>query len=177
MKLSPVSGTLLLLALATSLTANLPNQSQAPAEPTRNSAGQATQPSNAGTGTRKIPCKTPENASLCYWTHGRLAVYNGNPSARIWKIGTRRLLGVYSGPSHFPPRSITDDESPELPPNLDRAYEIDYRHWKQSDAQYYEYPIIFADFEVCPLEPEKGGWMQAVCIESAKSLLIEKGWR
>jgi hypothetical protein len=32
---------------------------------------------------RKIPCKTPENASLCYWTRGRLNFYQGNPSYRI----------------------------------------------------------------------------------------------
>src|SRR3990172_3750180 len=47
---------------------------------------------------RKIPCKTPEIAPMCYWARGRLAVYNGNPGWRIWKIGTKRILGVYSGP-------------------------------------------------------------------------------
>jgi len=29
---------------------------------------------------RKIPCKTPTNASSCYWTHGRLGLYNGTPA-------------------------------------------------------------------------------------------------
>jgi len=33
---------------------------------------------------------------------------------------------------------------------------------------------IFADFEVCPLEPEKLGTMQAACIESAKNIVVEK---
>ena len=32
---------------------------------------------------------------------------------------------------------------------------------------------IFADFEVCPLEPERKGEMQAVCIESARKSLVE----
>jgi hypothetical protein len=50
------------------------------------------------TAPRKIPCKTPEIAASCYWTHGRLALYNGNPGWRLWKIGTKRILGVYSGP-------------------------------------------------------------------------------
>src|SRR5690348_17907438 len=54
--------------------------------------------------------KTPENASLCYWTHGRLMVYNGNPSFRIWKTGTRRILGVFNGPSHVPPGTLEDEE-------------------------------------------------------------------
>jgi len=33
---------------------------------------------------------------------------------------------------------------------------------------------IFANFEVCPLEPEKPGAMQAACIESAKNIVVEK---
>jgi hypothetical protein len=171
----------MLLAMAALFTARVASRPPAPATRIAGPGSQG-QPKNSATGPanasrRKIPCETPKNASLCYWTHGRLAVYNGNPSARIWKIGTQRLLGVYNGPSHFPPKTIADDESPELPVDLEMAYEADYRHWKQSDAHYYEYPIIFADFEVCPLEPEKEGWMQAVCIESAKNLFIEKGWR
>lgn len=177
MKLGPARGTLLLLALATSLTANVPSQSQAPAGSTGSSAGQATQSSNSGSGSRKIPCKTPENASLCYWTHGRLRVYNGNPSDRIWRIGTRRLLGVFNGPSHFPPHSIADDENPELPAKLKTAYDRDYRLWKQSNSEMgYEFPDIFANFEVCPLEPEKKGQMQAVCIESATNITLQKAY-
>jgi hypothetical protein len=31
----------------------------------------------------------------------------------------------------------------------------------------------WADFEVCPLEPERKGWMQAVCIESAKNIFLD----
>lgn len=53
---------------------------------------------------RKIPCKTPENATSCYWTRGRLTFYNINVSYRIWKVGTKRILSVYSGPSTYPPR-------------------------------------------------------------------------
>ncbi len=33
---------------------------------------------------------------------------------------------------------------------------------------------IYADFEVCPLEPEKPEAMQAACIESAKKIVIEQ---
>lgn len=120
-------------------------------------------------GRRKILCKTPENASLCYWTHGRLSVWEGGaPSYRLWKIGTRRLLGVFKGPSRFP--AFTDDDgfNPEFPANLDRAYELDGLHWKWTSP-----PPVFADFEVCPLEQEKKGEMQAVCIESAKNIFIQ----
>ena len=110
---------------------------------------------------RKIPCKTPENAASCYWTRGRLGLANGNPSIRMWKVGTKRILGIYSGPSTWPPRTNEDSESPELPANIE----------KLGDAL--DGGNIFADFEVCPLAPDRPGRMQAVCIESAKNIFIE----
>jgi len=107
---------------------------------------------------RKIPCKTAEIAAMCYWTHGRLGTYNGNPTYRIWKIGTHRILGVRSGPSAM--RDANDSMNPEFPANVDQAYKEPF-DW------------IFADFEVCPLEPEHAGWMQHVCIESAKNIFVK----
>jgi hypothetical protein len=114
------------------------------------------------TAERKIPCKTPENAASCYWTHGRLSIYNGNPSLRVWKIGTKHLLGIYGGPSTFPPRTSEDSESPELPPNLENL-----------DGAL-EGGEIFADFEVCPLRPEHPHQMQPACIESAKNIFVHR---
>lgn len=177
MKIGPVSGTVLLLALATLFTANLPGQPQsAPKAPSKNSAEPATESGDTNTGKRKIPCKTTENASLCYWTHGRLAVYSGGaPNFRLWKIGTRRIVGVFSGPSHFPPAIEEYDENPELPATLLRAYEADNRrHKKATGLMWGIPPPVFADFEICPLEPEHKGWMQDVCIESATNIFIEK---
>jgi hypothetical protein len=107
---------------------------------------------------RKIACRTPENAASCYWTHGRLGVYNGGvPNVRLWKIGTKRILGILSGPDY----NLADEEKegPELPPNVERTFKPFSNR-------------IFADFEVCPLEPEKTGVMQRVCIESAKNIVV-----
>lgn len=109
---------------------------------------------------RKIPCKTPENAASCYSTHGRLNFANGAPSHRIWKIGTKRVLGVYSGPSTYPPRTDTDSELPEFPAEIDKVFR------PPNNA-------VYADFEICPLEPERKGEMQAVCIESAKKIVVD----
>jgi len=123
---------------------------------------------------RKIPCKTDENASMCYWTHGRLSLYNGNPGWRLWKIGTKRILGIYNGPSRFPPRTDAERENPEFPAVLDRVYDKEYKRKAAAgdpDAQWPD--SIYGDFEVCPLEPEKKGEMQAVCIESAKVTAVE----
>ena len=185
MRIALVTGTLLLLAVA-AFTANSPGEPQASetktsGTPSQDAAKQSSAASRGAgkpdtTSKRKILCKTPENASQCYWTHSRLSVYNGNPSLRIWKIGTRRILGVFNGPSHFPPRTIADDESPDLPVSLERAYEADHSRWKKSEVRYYEFPIIFADFEVCPLEPERKGEMQAVCVESAENIFLQKSY-
>lgn len=174
MKISPASGTLLLFALATSLTASLPSQSQAPAGSNRKSAGPATQSLSAGNGTRKIPCKTPENALLCYWTHGRLSVYEGMVTYRIWKIGTHRLLGVFSGPSRYPARTDQDLENPEFPAELDKALGANQRrHERSTGTTWTVTPPIYADFEVCPLRAEEKGVRQPVCIESAAKIFIQ----
>jgi hypothetical protein len=107
---------------------------------------------------RSIPCKTPRNAASCYWTHGRIGFYNGTPAIRLWKIGTNRLLGIYSGPSVD--RYGLDNEEPQMPANLKHMF-------KPAGTQ------VYGHFEVCPLEPEREGAMQAACIESAKSLVAK----
>ena len=126
---------------------------------------------------RTIPCKTPENAALCYWTRGRLSFYAHRPPLRLWKIGTDRLLSVYSGPSGFPPRNKDQLELPELPTTLSRVYD-DLRNWNTPDELFdpfvYWSRDIFADFEVCPLRAEERGRMPPVCIESAKNVFVEK---
>jgi hypothetical protein len=109
-------------------------------------------------GKRKIPCKTVQNAATCYWTHGRLANYDGTPTLRLWKIGTKRILAIHSGPG-FKRGDNQENENPEVPPNVDRAF-------KSIGTG------VFGDFEVCPLEPEHPGVMQSACIESAKNLVV-----
>jgi len=108
---------------------------------------------------RKYVCKTPKLAPSCYWTHGRLEFTEGTPALRLWKIGTRRILGIYSGPETYPGDLNLDNENPELPANLQgRLNGFENR--------------IYADFEVCPLEPEKPETMQAACIEAAKNIVV-----
>jgi len=164
------------------IAANVPGEPQAPATAGASTGAQdkakPAAKSSPSASTRKIPCKTPENASLCYWTHGRLAVYNGGaPNFRLWKTGTRRILGIFNGPSHFPPAIEEYDENPELPATLLRAYEADNRrHKKVTGIMWAIPPPVFADFEICPLEPEHKGWMQDVCIESATNIFIEKDY-
>ena len=112
--------------------------------------------------TRKIPCKTPENAASCYWTRGRLGVYNGNPSFRVWRIGTTRIIGIHSGPD-AQRGDPEDGEHPELPPNIVKLVD-----------QLVDGHRIFADFEICPFAPQRRGEMQFGCIESARNVILEK---
>ena len=180
-----MTGTLLLAAAA--FTANPPDEPQA--STTKNSAiaslDAAKQSSTASRGAgklptadkRKIPCKTQENASLCYWTHGRLSIYEGSVPYRIWKIGTHRLLGVFSGPSHYPALTNDDIFKPELPPELYGAYEADNRRLKrETGISWAVPPPVFGDFEVCPLRPEQKGERQPVCIDSAKNIFVQRDY-
>lgn len=122
---------------------------------------------------RKIPCKTPEIADSCYWTHGRLNWANGGGNYRIWKIGTKRIVFVLSGPD-AQKQDLSDGEHPELSEPIERAYEVAYRRRVRDHIFAPDLPDpVFADFELCPLEPEHPGWMQAVCIETAKNIFVQ----
>lgn len=85
-------------------------------------------------------CETdPDLVAKCFVVRGRLRFYNGSPSARIWKIGTPRMLGI-------------PDEV--LPGQLDlRMNDFD--------------TAAFGDFYLCPFTRERPGVMQFVCIASA----------
>lgn len=85
---------------------------------------------------------------------------DGAPAIRIWKIGTRRMLGVYSGPE-AERNDPLDNEHPELPENVKRAF-------KPFQNQ------VFADFEVCPIRQKKPDRVQAVCVESAKKVVVQQ---
>jgi len=109
---------------------------------------------------RKIPCKSPENTATCYWARGRLSVYDGRPPLRLWKIGTTRILAIYSGPS-VKRGDEKDMMNPELPGNVRTIF-------KSSQDR------IFGEFEIYPISPDQPGEMQAACIESAKGLFVQR---
>lgn len=110
---------------------------------------------------RKIACKTIENGGACYWAHGRLNIANGTPTVRLWKIGTKRILAIHSGPG-YKRGDDRENESPDLPANVEMGLSKS------------PYGSVFGDFEICPLEPEVAGEMQAACIESGKNFVVDK---
>lgn len=95
----------------------------------------------------------PQLIGKCFSVHGRLSTYNGNPAVRLWRIGTRRVLGVsdqrFSVPGY---RNIPEDLA------------------KQLDGE----NMIIGDFLVCPFTRPKPAEMQLMCIESAKNLVVKR---
>lgn len=89
------------------------------------------------------PCRAnPNLVGRCVLVHGRLRAYNGNPTFRIWPVGSTRLLGV---------TGAHPGQAPVMPHDLGASSDRD----------------IYADFTVCPFTHQVPGTMQRVCIENA----------
>jgi hypothetical protein len=94
----------------------------------------------------------PHLVGACFAFHGSLRPYNGNPTYRIWRVGTKRLLGVLC------------DENPIVPANLKSILSEGLNaSWSRD---------FIGDYEVCPFTVEKPGWMQFVCVEKVTNLVV-----
>ena len=101
-------------------------------------------------------CRTRSDViGRCFSVHGRLSVYNGTPSIRLWPIGTKRLLGIID------PNDVSNAPGPTILP-VEIKNKLD---WDKN---------IFGDFLVCPLTREQPGRMRTVCIESGKNLTVRE---
>lgn len=89
----------------------------------------------------------------CYWTRGRLWIAQGGPSIRLWPVGTHRILGIVN-----PRTGVTDvDEAEALPP---RVADVLVDHVD-----------VWGTYHVCPIVPERRGWMRYVVIDRAAGKL------
>jgi len=103
----------------------------------------------AGNGQK--PCREhPQVVAPCFTIRGRMSLYDGVPTVRIWRVGTGRMLGVseqrfaVAGCSNLPDAI------------LDRlSWDVD----------------LFADFVVCPFTRDAPGAMQRVCVASARNVI------
>jgi hypothetical protein len=98
--------------------------------------------------------KNPKIVSQCFQIHGRAFTSDGTPDLRIWRVGTKRIVGVTAS------ATADDAEDPIAPDNLLRALGTDQH-------------FVFGDFEVCPFTPEREGQMQMVCVERAENLVTK----
>lgn len=87
----------------------------------------------------------------CFVVHGVLQGSNGVPAVRLWRSGTKRVLGIVGGDGD----PAADDLIPEP---LDTQMTTTTPGWLRS---------VEADFRVCPLAVERAGWMQPVCLVGA----------
>jgi len=105
-------------------------------------------------GTEDKSCRQhPQLAGKCFTVHGRLSIYNGAPAMRIWKVGTKRMLGVSEQRFAF-------EGYRNVPETIQNQLNQDVE--------------IFGDFLVCPFTRAKAGEMQLVCVEEGKNLKAQK---
>ena len=98
------------------------------------------------------PCREhPRLSGPCFTIHGRMNFYNGTPSVRIWRVGTKRILGV-------------SEQRFALAGYCNLPTAIHERLSWDSD--------LFADFVVCPFTPEEPSVMQLVCVDSATHIVV-----
>jgi len=99
------------------------------------------------------PCRAqPTRVGKCFTVRGRLSLYNGAPTIRLWRVGTKRMLGVSASYSREGYSSIPE----ELEQKLD---------WENE---------LWGDFLVCPFTPQRPKEMQMICIEDWKNLVLRK---
>lgn len=97
--------------------------------------------------TETSSCRNDSRAiAACFQVHGRLSNWNGNPTRRIWIIGTKRMLGLREGT--------------ELPVALQKSLS-DFDH------------EVYGDFEFCPFTPAKSGVMQVGCLAKVSNYQIK----
>jgi hypothetical protein len=93
----------------------------------------------------------PDLIGPCFTTRGRLTAWNGSPTFRIWRIGTKRMMGLTD--RMFPSDQVV------LPESLDGQVDFDVE--------------AYGDFVVCPITTDVPGKMQLVCVESAQNLIFK----
>ena len=92
-------------------------------------------------------------AGPCETVHARMFATVGSPWVRLWKVGTKRILGVWE-------LAEPNDPGPcPLPPYL-ATLVIDDK-------------VVYADFMVRPVSRAKPGVMQQVCVASASGIVAQ----
>ena len=101
--------------------------------------------SSVGDNTR---CRSnPDVVAACFSLHGRMSLWEGSPSLRIWRIGTKRILGVLPSENPIVPAAIRER----------LAFGVEF----------------YGNFEVCPFTARKPGSMQMVCVQRASNVVVQ----
>lgn len=108
---------------------------------------------DAKPGAALLPCREqPSLVGKCFMVRGRLSLYNGAPTIRLWRAGTRRMLGVSGSYSQAGYSSIPEELEKRL-------------GWETE---------VWGDFLVCPFTRRRAKEMQMICIEGGKNIVVRK---
>lgn len=94
----------------------------------------------------------PKLVGSCFDVNGRLSVYNGAPALRIWRVGTKRMLGISE-------QRFALEGFRKVPEEVEQAIKPDVE--------------LFGIYTVCPFTRPKTGEMQLVCVDKVKNLSIK----
>ena len=101
---------------------------------------------------------SPRLAGECFTVRARLTTCTGIPNARLWIVGTKRILGVTDSRGNPGGGKL-------LPRRLEATM---FEATPCSKA-------AWGEFTVCPLDPDRPGVMRRVCVAEARRLTI-KDW-
>jgi hypothetical protein len=91
----------------------------------------------------------------CRVVHGRASLWNGSCVERIWVVGANRMLGVCW-------------------PEAKRGEFLPGYLLKHLTEKLFPPANLYGDFLVCPLDAERPGRMQHVCVETWRNLVLEQ---
>ena len=98
----------------------------------------------------------PDNPRPCFWVHGRLSAANGAPTFRIWRIGTKRILGVVDANGGSESAAVLPDSVRALV--TPDAFQV----------------LVYGDFRVCPLAADRPVRMRPVRVIEARRLTARR---
>ena len=100
---------------------------------------------------RAKPCREqPALIGRCFVVRGRLSLYNGAPTIRLWRAGTKRMLGVSGSYAQAGYRSVPAEVEKQL-------------SWETE---------LWGEYLVCPFTLQRPGEMQMICIEAGKKIVV-----
>lgn len=94
----------------------------------------------------------PKLVGSCFDVNGRLSVYNGAPALRIWRVGTKRMLGISE-------QRFALEGFRKVPDEVEQAVKPDVE--------------LFGIYTVCPFTRPKTGEMQMVCVDKVRNLSVK----
>ena len=94
----------------------------------------------------------PALIGKCFKVRGRLSLYNGAPTIRLWRAGTKRILGVSA--------SYAQEGYLSIPAEIEKKLDWETELW--------------GDYLVCPFTQQQPGVMQMICIEEASQTSVHK---